>query len=100
MGKKAQFKKIRRLASAMPVIPVSKIQGTHLTGAELLEKGVKDVKGEEIDPEGRYTEKKVVKVPLNHNRKMKKLYYLNGMAGVGMYLNAVKWYEAKMSASK
>lgn len=100
MGKKAKLKKIRRIAEAMPIINTRRVHATIVTGEELLKKGVKDVKGQEVDPNINYREKKIVSVPLNHNRKMKKLYQMNGMNAVKMYMGAVKQYEEKRNAAK
>lgn len=100
MGKKAKFKQIRRIASAMPVINTRHIQGNVVTGGELIDKGIKEVKGNPVEYEKNYKEKKVVPSPLNHKRKMKKLYYMNGMNGVRMYMDAVKQYSQKKLAGK
>lgn len=100
MGKKAKFKKIRRLASQMPAIGINVIKGSRITGEELAAKGVKEVEGETIDLNRNYREKKVVQQPLNHHRKMKMLYNKHGVAGVNYYLNAVKNFVNERAINK
>ena len=99
MGKKAKFKKIRRIASAMPVINTRQRVGSIVDGETLIKRGVKEVKGEAVMANKDYRETKTVAVPLNHYKKMKKLYYISGGYGVAGYINAVKQIQQK-TASK
>lgn len=92
MGKKSKFKKIRRLASQMPVIPISVAKGERITGKELIDRGVTEVDGVKVNPEGFYKEKSKAQQPHNHARKMKQLYYKHGVKGVNQYAIAVKDY--------
>lgn len=100
MGKAAKLKKIRRLASQMPVINTKGIEVSLVDGYELIAKGIKEVDGKPVDPKGNYKEKKKVLVPINHNKKMKKLYNMGGIAGVKMYVSAVQQYQQKKAAIK
>jgi hypothetical protein len=94
MGKKAKLKKIRKLASQMPEIQVRQVKGERISGAELYKSGVEKVEGKTVDIDATYRKKTLVQAPLNHNRKMKKLYNQYGAKGVGMYVNAVNRYIA------
>lgn len=96
MGKKAKLKKIRRIASQMPVVNVAHVQGAVVNGAELLKRGVTEVEGKPVQTLQTYREKTAVAAPVNHNRQMKKLYNKHGVAGVRMYVQAInKFVEAK-----
>jgi hypothetical protein len=92
MGKKAKFKKIRRFASQMPVIEVASVIGERLTGKDAMMDGVSEIEGKPVDQNTTYIKKKVVKQPLNHNRKMKAMYNKFGPGGVNAYVNAVNQY--------
>lgn len=93
MGKKAKLKKIRRLASQMPVINTPQIvRDRIISGKELITEGVKKVGDNEVQADKSYIRKKVVQVPINHNRKMKRLYNQYGVSGVGAYVQAVNSY--------
>lgn len=100
MGKKSKLKKIRRIASQMPVINVNHIQGSAVNGSELLKRGVKEVAGKPVENLHTYREKKAVPVPVNHNRQMKKLYNKHGVAGVRMYAQAVQRFVKAQQAKK
>lgn len=84
----------------MPVINTRHIQGNLINGSELIEKGVKEVEGEKVSAEKKYLEKVVSPVPINHNRRMKKLYNQKGLNGVQAYINAVNSYISKQQPSK
>jgi hypothetical protein len=92
MGKKAKFKKLRKLAEQMPQLQVKQVLGERVTGSELYKSGIEEVEGKPIDVDGTYRKKQVVNAPLNHHRKMKQLYNQYGAAGVGMYVNAINRY--------
>lgn len=94
MGKKSKLKKIRKIAGNLPVINAGRVHGEKVTGAELYKEGMKEVNGKPIDPDKDYRKKTMVDAPLNHNRKMKKLYNQFGAKGVGMYVAAVQAHVA------
>lgn len=100
MGKKAKLKKIRRLASQMPVINVQHVQGAPVDGATLIKRGVKEVQGKPVQNLETYREKKAVPVAVNHNRQMKKLYNKHGLGGVAMYAQAVQRFVNSQKAPK
>lgn len=101
MGKKAAFKKIRRLASAMPVINNKAITGVEIIyGDEVLKSGIKEVGGEPVLLDKKYKKKIVGDVPINHNRNMKKQYYKNGVSGVNSYVQAVQRFVTAKKLAK
>lgn len=92
MGKKAKFKKIRRLANQLPEINTKIIVGETLTGSQVVYDGVSEIDGKPVNHAAFYKKKRIVEKPLNHNRKMKKMYNKYGAAGVNHYANAVIQY--------
>lgn len=90
MGKKSKLKKIRRIASQLPVIKTYRVKGERMKGEELMTHGVKEVEEKPVDANAIYKKKTVIEVPLNHNRKMKQLYNQYGAAGVNGYIQAVQ----------
>jgi hypothetical protein len=93
MGKKAKFKKLRRLASEMPVINVGQVVGERISGAELYKSGVEKVEDKPVNPHATYTKKKVIEKPLNHTRQMKRMYNKHGLVGVMGYVQAVQRFD-------
>lgn len=89
MGKAAKFKKLRRLASHLPAINRKQVIGEIVHGYQLKEK---EVDGREVVPAALYKRKKVIEVPLNHNRHLKNAYKKAGMQGAAQYANAVAAY--------
>jgi hypothetical protein len=89
MGKKSKLKAIRKIAQKLPSIPIKKIEGSIVKGAELLDRGVKEVENKPVYLDGDYKQKKIVTVPLNHNRKMKQFYNRYGVNGVNFYIKTV-----------
>lgn len=100
MGKKSSFKKIRKLAEQMPVIQTRQVIVERVSGAELIKRGIEEVDGNKVDIDIDYREKKVISVPINHNRKMKKLYNKYGVLGVGAYVSQVKRFIASQEEDK
>jgi hypothetical protein len=100
MGKKAKLKKIRRLASQMPVINVPRVIGERVGGHTVLVSGVKEVDGQPVSAMKDYVRKNVIETPLNHNRQMKKLYNKHGVRGVNTYINAVVQHVQKQKAKE
>lgn len=92
MGKKAKLKKIRRLANQLPPIITKQVFGERLTAKEAMMQGINEVEGKPFGQDAIITKKKLVEKPLNHNRKMKKLYNKLGAVGVNHYVNAVHQY--------
>lgn len=95
MGKKSKFKKIRRIASQLPVINQRRVVGERVSGEELIKEGVKEVQGKPVQPLDQYKKKKVVVGFLNHNRKMKQLFNKGGAPLVNSYIKAVMAYSKK-----
>lgn len=100
MGKKAKFKKIRRLASQMPEIPIKHVRGTVVSGMDAIKQGIKEIEGRPVEQLKSYRKKEVVPATLNHNRKMKQLYNKHGLLGVVMYRNAVNRYVSSQKAKE
>lgn len=91
MGKKSTFKKIRRLAAMMPQINTKAVIAVDVvTSNELMSKGIKEVNGKPICAGQTFRQIKHANVPVNHNRKMKKLYNSHGKKGINAYMHAVK----------
>lgn len=96
MGKKAKLKKIRKLASQLPVIPTQRVVGYYITGAEILTTSDQtEVDGKPIDPEAVYKKKEIQETVVNHHRRMKALYNKKGEAGVLAYVRAVDKYASE-----
>jgi hypothetical protein len=100
MGKKAKFKQIRKAVQDMPSILTLGVKNVHhLSGASLIESGVKEVNGKPIDPKAKYRQIERGGVPINHERRMKKIYMERGVAGVNQYIKEV-FYFSKMEEIK
>lgn len=98
MGKAAKLKKIRKLASQMPLLMVNHVKGERVTGEELSKEGVTEVQGKPVRDKDFYTKKTAVQQPLNHNRRMKKMYNKFGARGVQGYMQAVNNHMKKFEA--
>jgi len=85
MGKSAQFKKLRRLASQLPVVATN--QKIHTIIQEHNLHIEKDKDGKAIDPGKVYHVEKTL--PVNHLKKMKENYNKAGMAGAALYARSV-----------
>lgn len=94
MGKNAKYKKIKKLANKLPVIGVKTVRGQIVSGAELIEKEVKEVEGKPVDILAKYRKKTIVPQPLNHNRRIKDAYNVLGGKGVAIYTQSVKNFVA------
>lgn len=90
MGKAAKFKKLRRLASQLPAINIKRVIAERVVGNDLKDSEIPE--GMKINPRLTYRRKKVVDVPLNHNRKLKEAYKKAGIQGAAAYANAVNQY--------
>lgn len=102
MGKASKFKQIRKIASQLPAMNRKAIETTVVTGKELLDRGVhKVVNGvnseSDVVSAAKYQQKKVVTVPVNHNRNLKDAYKKIGMAGVAAYTNAANAHAAALT---
>ena len=82
----------------MPVINVRHVIGERVSGAELYKQGVEEVEGKPVNIDANYSKKTAVAIPINHNRKMKKLYNKYGVAGVSAYIQSVKRHMAARKA--
>ncbi len=90
MGKASKFKKLRKMASQLPDINTRQVKGGYEErGSELLKQGFKEIGGLPVDPDKVYVGKRLIEVPLNHNRKMKQAYQKFGMGGAIQYANTV-----------
>lgn len=89
MGKKSQYKKIRQRANALPVILENTIERHYVDGQELIEQGMNNMDGVEVNPEKKYIQTMPVQIAFNHARRMKKLYKKMGAEGVLNYEKAV-----------
>lgn len=81
----------------MPEIQRGVLTTEKVKGRAVIEAGVTKVDGKPVDPNGNYKRKIVVAQPINHNRRMKKLYNQFGVAGVNAYGKAVQQYQDKKS---
>jgi pyocin large subunit-like protein len=86
MGKKAKFKKIRKIASQMPVIHPT----IDVSGKDVLIAGIKEIKGKPVEANATY--EIAQPTPINHNRRMKKLYNEYGVNGVRAYINSINQF--------
>ena len=85
MGKSAQLKKLRRLASQLPAVATNQKMHTLIQGHNLhIEK---DKDGKAIEPGKIYSVEKTL--PVNHLKKMKENYNKAGMAGAALYARSV-----------
>src|SRR5918993_622936 len=89
MGKKAKFKKFRKIASELPAITKASVVGEQVLGSELIANGVTEINGKKVNPKQFYRKKSTVRTPLDHTKHMKRLYNQQGEKGVQNYLNAV-----------
>lgn len=89
MGRKAKLKRIRRIAQSMPDIAVKQRVGSVVDGHTLIEDGVNEVEGKEVDPKGQYHKRETINRPMNHERNMKRMYKQFGEKGISSYVQAV-----------
>ena len=101
MGKAAKFKKLRKLASQLPAININKEGQVEIkSGAICVAEGIlKDLAGNDIDPNLYYKFPAPKSVPLNHNKKMKEAYKKYGMKGVETYGHSVINYVNSKTAA-
>ncbi len=91
MGKKAKLKQIRKWAKEMPVLHTKQlVRDCVVSGGQLYKDGVTTVAGEPVRVNSNYVKKKLIDVPVNHNRNMKKMYNKHGKDGVVGYILEVK----------
>jgi len=101
MGKASKLKKIRKLATMLPPIPIQRVMGEAVHGITMIKEGVEKLKdGTAVDPDKMYSKKKLVPAQLNHNKKMKTLYNKMGVGGVNGYIQAVKQWEKEQKAKE
>lgn len=91
MGKASKLKKIRKLAAQLPAINTYGVSadGEIITGADLLNENVKEVRGNKVELTDKFVRRKKIEVQINHNRRMKQMYNKYGLRGVAGYANAV-----------
>lgn len=71
------LKQIRIAANTLPVFQYQVMEPQKISGAEALLAGWKEVDGQPIDPEKEYVFKAPAFYPVNHYRRMKKIYNEN-----------------------
>ena len=98
MGKKAKLKQIRRIAQILPPMQTMVKKGEIVSGQVLKNTGVSEVQGKPIELNRSYRKFEAVKQPVNHNRKMKKLYNQYGINGVKAYYNGITQMAQKQSS--
>lgn len=98
MGKAKQFKKMRRIASQLPVIETASSFREQISGKEVIAQGVTTIKGEPVLPGVTYTKAKPK--AMNHFRNMKREYNKGGIDGAVGYMNAVVDYDRRRKATK
>ena len=99
MGKNAKYKRIKKLASKLPIIGVKTVRGEIVEGSKLIEKDIKEVEGKPVSVLAKYRSKTIVPQPLNHERRIKKAYNELGDKGVAMYTQSVKNYVRAKSVN-
>jgi hypothetical protein len=91
MGRKSTLKKIKRLADTMTPLKQIAYENVDKRGSELIAMGItKLTDGTPVDPVKKYTQHRPKEIPVNHNRKMKKLHRQYGLAGIKGYIQAVE----------
>jgi len=101
MGKKSKLKAIKKMAALMPTIETVKKVGTVVSGSELIEKGVVSIADESVPvlPNHKYKKQEFKKVPVNHEKEMKRVYNRYGAAGVKQYaIEAARYVERQEKA--
>lgn len=90
MGKQRKMKQIRKLAATFPTVMRDTVEYHYMTGKELKsELDVDQINGVPVkdDETCRYTYP--VKIAINHNRKLKRMYDKHGIVGMVAYAKAV-----------
>lgn len=88
MGKKAKLKAIKRLAASIPAINESSVEKHEMLGSEILEWGtIKEIDGKPIDPAKKYIFNYPVLMIQNKERRMKRAFLRNGIAGIKNYMD-------------
>lgn len=99
MGKAAKFKKLRKLALQLPAVNVKTLVGEKMKGYQL-PKDAKIEGDKDVVPGQMYMRKKVIEVPLNHERKLKEAYKKHGLKGAAGYAQAVIRYTEGKAIGK
>jgi hypothetical protein len=78
---------VKKLPKTNKVLAICKV----VTGCELLEKNphAKDRHGDPIDMFREYTETKTMIIPVDHKKKMTRLYKKMGDGGIRWYLSSI-----------
>ena len=97
MGKKKRNKIIRKIANELPLMQQNAICKELFNGSDVLPSGVLigNIGGTEILAGRTYVNKKVVKVNVNHYKRLKKVVSQNGIKGATAYIIAVKAIQRK-----
>lgn len=87
---KKDMQDLRQLAASLPrTYQDGEVMAT-ITGAALIAKGINEVDGKPVLPEKSYLRKISDRQPVNHFRRMKKLYTNGGAEEVAKYCFGVK----------
>jgi hypothetical protein len=90
MGKKKLMKKLREVATALPVVMKNTQEYEWVKGEALIKQGqFEDQNGLPIHPEQMYKQTLPVRIATNHHRKLKKMTAQYGEIGVRAYAGAV-----------
>jgi len=87
--RKKFVKELRKIANELPETKVDEIQTEIVEGWQLIKEGIKEVQGKEVNPKFTYKRKKIVKVALNHENKLKQIFKTHGVNGVAQYQQAI-----------
>lgn len=98
MGKKAKLKQLRKMASELPSLQRSAVEKEQHLGSALIAQGITEINGKRVDPNKIYIKSTGVKLPVNHNRAMKKLFLKHGEVGAAVYVRAVNEFMEKQKA--
>lgn len=100
MGKKAKLKQLRKMASELPSLQRSAVEKEQHLGSALIAQGITEINGKRVDPNKIYIKSTGVKLPVNHNRAMKKLFLKHGAIGVQVYTKAVNDFVERTKTKK
>lgn len=90
MGKQRKMKQIRKLAATFPTVMRDTVEYHYMTGKQLKEElDVHQIDGISVKDEETYRYKFPVKIAINHNRKLKRMYDKHGLVGMVAYAKAV-----------
>ena len=97
MGKKKRNKIIREIAKELPLMQQNAIRKELFNGSDVLPPGVlvANIGGTEILAGRTYVNDQLIKVNVNHYKRLKKVVSQNGIKGATAYIVAVKAIQRK-----